>query len=161
MEKYISNERIRVSKSNTSYREKPKKELKENQITIQITESTLQWIINKKKFKGISDLTVQLIEDKIVISGATKKLTITINFQIDLRPLVASDRNLSLEIVDMKPLNQNWITKKLLNKPPFISYHKGIIHLDFNYIEKAKMIQFGNLKHFEVRNEVLWIGVGV
>ncbi|WP_209121087.1 hypothetical protein [Alkalihalobacillus sp. BA299] len=140
---------------------KVKKELGEKYITIPITENMLLKAVNKKKMNGISDLSVRLIEDKIVISGAARKLRITINFRLELKPLVARNRELSLKVVGLKPIHQHWITNKILNKPPFLLYQKGIIHIDLSQIEQAKSIRIGNLKYFEVKDEKLWIGVGI
>ncbi|WP_158211503.1 hypothetical protein [Alkalihalobacterium alkalinitrilicum] len=145
----------------TSILSRAKKELKEKFVTIQLTEDMLGWVVNKKKIKGITSIAVRLIEDKIVISGAMKKLRLTIPFRIDLKPLVARDRELSFKVVSLKPLNHHWITTKLLNKSPFLHYHKGIIHIDLNQIEKAKAIRVGNVKRFEVKDERLWIGIGL
>ncbi|MDE5413190.1 hypothetical protein [Alkalihalobacterium chitinilyticum] len=161
MEKFIddkkgnsqSHQKLRIQKPHTP------NEFDEKYITVQVTESTLDWIVNKKKVKGITDLTIRLIEDKMVINGTAKKLKIPIHFQIVLRPLEANNRHLSFQVTDLKPVNQHWITTKLLNKPPLIRYHKGIINLNLNHIEQAKSIRFGNLKLFEVRDEKLWIGV--
>ncbi|MFV8828581.1 hypothetical protein [Alkalihalobacterium sp. APHAB7] len=162
MEKFIDDKK-RISQSHQKIRinkqpHAPKKS-DEKYITVQMTESTLDWIVNKKKVKGITDLSIRLIDDQIVINGTAKKLKIPIHFQIGLRPLVADNRHLSFQVTDLKPVNQHWITTKLLNKPPLIRFHKGIINLNLNHIEQAKSFRFGNLKLFEVRDEKLWIGV--
>jgi S-adenosylmethionine synthetase len=138
-----------------------KKELGEKYITIPITEPMLIRAVNRRKIKGVTNLTVRLIKDKIVVSGAAKKLRITINFCIEFQPLKAKNRILSLKLVGTKPFNQEWIINKVLNKYPYFHYQKGIIQIDLNQFEKAKSIRFGNVKHFEVRDEKLWIGIGI
>ncbi|WP_163536371.1 hypothetical protein [Gracilibacillus sp. YIM 98692] len=158
---FIEDKIKKIFEDEMSLLTKAKKGLEDKYVTIPIAESMIRRAVSKKKIKGITNLDIRLVKDKIVISGAAKKLRITIHFQMDLKPLAAENRELSFRIVRMKPLNQEWLTKKLLNKSPYLHCHKGIIHIDLNQMEKAKAIRIGKLKHFEVRDEKLWIGVGL
>ncbi len=130
-------------------------------ITIPISEHILEKIVKTKQIKGVTNLNVQLVGNTIVVRGAVRKFRMKMHFQIHLQPLEAKNRQLAFKIVRMKPVNQDWITNLVLSKFQFLRYYKGIIYLDMNQLEKAKSIRVGNVKHVEVKNEKLWVGVGL
>ena len=140
---------------------KTKKSLADKYIKIPITEEMFLYVFNKQNVEGIEDLTIEFAESTFQIKGSVKKMLIPIQFYIELKPKNANGRSLSFDIVELKPLNQDWIKKKLFNKPPVISYQDGVTTIDLNTFEKVKSIPVGTIKDFEIKNKRLYVSLGV
>ncbi|WP_379969547.1 hypothetical protein [Ectobacillus sp. sgz5001026] len=138
-----------------------KKILKDKYINVPITDTMLLKLMNQKPIEGISDLAVSFGEETIVISGKAKKMLVTIPFQVELKPVHAEDRNVYFAVVDMKPLNQGWIKKVAFNIPPTLTYEEEKVCMDLNSIDIVKKVLFGKIKHMEVKENKLYVGIGI
>jgi hypothetical protein len=88
-------------------------------------------------------------------------MLMSINFSIKLLPKSASGRVITFEVVEMKPLNQDWIKKRVFNKPTILSYENNHISIDLNEIDNIKKIPVGKIKSFCVKENKLFVGLGV
>lgn len=137
------------------------KKLENKFVSIPISEEMLLLTLKKQELKEVTNLELKLTEETIVISGIAKKLLMNIQFSIELKPLHSIKRQISFEVITIKPLNHDWIKQIILNKPPFLMYEKGIVTMDLNQIEKIKTVPVGSIKAFEVKEGKLWVSVGV
>lgn len=142
---------------------KAKEKLKDKGISVPITSDMLMQLLQKQidQNDNIYNFNIVFKEDFIRFSGSTKKLLLEIPFELDLKPLKSEGRVLYFDVKNMKPLNQDWIKSKILNKPPLLVYGKGSTQLDLNQVEKIQAIPVGNIQHFEIREERLWVKVGL
>ena len=81
--------------------------------------------------------------------------------ELDVKPVKAEKRTLFFEIVHMKPLNQEWVKSKVLNKPPFMFYKNRNMILDLNEIDQIKAVPIGHIQHVEIKDGKLWIKIGI
>jgi hypothetical protein len=61
----------------------------------------------------------------------------------------------------MTPLNQDWIKKKLFNKPPFVNYQNGLLQIDLNGFEKVKAIPVGEIREFKIEDNKMLVRIGL
>ncbi|MFC7395479.1 hypothetical protein [Scopulibacillus cellulosilyticus] len=140
-----------------------KEKLSEKGISIPITSEMLLWFLKKKasQEKMIKKIDVNFNEDFIKLSGKVQKLLLKFDFEIDLKPLRAEKRVLYFGVAGMKPLNQGWIKRIIFSIPPGMSYKEGIISFDLNQFDKVRAIPVGNIQSFEIKNQKLWVKIGL
>lgn len=159
-----TNEKLKDMLNNeTSILDKTKEKLVDKGICIPITSDTLMHILQKQVNQNdkIYNLEIIFQNDFIRISGIAKKLLVKIPFTLDLKPLKSEKRLLYFEVKQIKPLNQEWIKSKVLNKPPLLTYIKGNMKLDLNGVEKIRAISIGNIQSFEIKDRKLWVKIGI
>lgn len=137
-----------------------KSKFEEKYVTIPIKAEMLLHLFRKQRIEGISNLDVSINNKSVVISGIAKKV-LDIVFYVEIIPIRAEGRKLYFEIMNMKPINQGWIKKKVFNKGPTVSYIEGLVCLDLNEIEKVKAIPFGTIRKMEVKANKLYVGIGI
>lgn len=96
-----------------------------------------------------------------MISGEAKKMLLSTKFSITLQPVEVSGRKLSFNMVEMKPLNNEWIKQKIFNKLHSMVYNNGILTIDLNEIEKIRKIPVGKINKFEIKDKILWCTLGL
>ncbi|MEH6943963.1 hypothetical protein [Bacillus sp. JJ722] len=136
-----------------------KNRFEEKYVTIPIKAEMLLHLFRKQKIEGISNLDVVINNTSVVVSGMAKKV-FDIAFYVEIIPIRAEGRNLYFEIINMKPINQGWIKKKVFNTIPTVSFIKGLVCLNVNEIDKVKAIPFGTIQKMEVKANTLYVGIG-
>ncbi|SOC09147.1 hypothetical protein SAMN05880501_105186 [Ureibacillus xyleni] len=134
-------------------------------ITISITADILNNLINRYPIDSITNSKVEIEDGIVQLSGTTKikkfGLEKEIDFTLFLRPINVEKRNLQLELVNMKPINIDQINKKVLQRPPILTYEKSIISIDLNGIEAVRKIPVGNVQQLDVEDNKIIVGIGI
>jgi hypothetical protein len=123
-----------------------------NGLQISISSSMLEQLIGMKS--GKQDVKVEITPEYLVLHGTTevKKMMFkkNVSFKVTLKPLQLDKRTILFELVDMKPVDINFISSKLFNKPPFLEYTNRTIKIDFNAWDVVKKIPVGNIRSYEM-----------
>ncbi len=97
-----------------------------------------------KKIDQVKDTTLVIAKDGIIVTGKTlvEKFFIKkeVSFMIKLLPYKMVNREIHFKIEKFKPLNLDFLNKKIFNNPPYVTYDGKIIKIDFNNWEKVKKI---------------------
>lgn len=111
------------------------------------------------------DVKVKITPEHLVLHGEAevKKLMFkkNVSFSLTLKPTRVDGRIIQFEILEMKPVDLNFITHKILNKPPFVEYAKRTIKIDFNAWDAVKKIPVGNIKSYEMCEGVINIHISL
>ncbi|MEW4282288.1 hypothetical protein [Priestia koreensis] len=141
---------------------KAKEKVERAGVPIPITADLLSKMIAKQLDPNeIRDFQLTFEDENLVIKGTAKKMLLKIPFQLTLQPVKTEKRTIYFALKEMKPLNQDWIRSKALNKPPLLSYEEGHVKLDLNQLDKIKYVPVGNIQHMEIKNEKLWVKIGL
>jgi hypothetical protein len=135
--------------------------LKDKYIEIPIYPNMLLFLLKKGDLPGLSNIEVGIETENIIISGIAKKLLINIKFSIELKPLMPNGRELSFNITNMKPINHDWIKRKIFDNTRGISYHENIVTIDFNQIDKIRAVSIGSIKKIEIKDNSLLVSLGL
>ncbi|MBK5461597.1 MULTISPECIES: hypothetical protein [unclassified Peribacillus] len=123
-----------------------------NGLPITLTASMLERIIKMKS--GEQDVKVEITPVHIVLFGTTevKKMMFKKNvpFRITLKPIHVEKRTISFELVEMKPIDRNFINQKIFNRPPFFEFENRMIKMNFNAWNIVKRIPVGTIKSYEL-----------
>ncbi|AXN38511.1 hypothetical protein [Peribacillus butanolivorans] len=130
-----------------------------NGLPITLTASMLERIIKMKS--GEQDVKVEITPKYIVLFGRTevKKMMFKKNvpFRITLKPVHVEKRTISFELVEMKPIDRNFINQKIFNRPPFFEFENRMIKMNFNAWNIVKRIPVGTIKSYELAEGALKI----
>ncbi|MFJ7684065.1 hypothetical protein [Peribacillus butanolivorans] len=130
-----------------------------NGLPITLTASMLERIIKMKS--GEQDVKVEITPKYIVLFGTTevKKMMFKKNvpFRITLKPVHVEKRTISFELVEMKPIDRNFINQKIFNRPPFFEFENRMIKMNFNAWNIVKRIPVGTIKSYELAEGALKI----
>ncbi|WP_042458994.1 hypothetical protein [Neobacillus dielmonensis] len=135
----------------------------EKGVPISISQQMIHELI--KKTDKVKETSVVIAEDGITITGKTEveKLMIKkdISFLIKLLPVKMENREIHFKIEKFKPLNLNFLNKKIFHNPPFLSYDGNLIKMDVNGWEKVKKVPFGNIKNYELTDGKITLSIGI
>ncbi|MEK4538532.1 hypothetical protein NST21_24960 [Peribacillus sp. FSL K6-1552] len=130
-----------------------------NGLPITLTASMLERIIKMKS--GEQDVKVEITPKHIVLFGTTevKKMMFKKNvpFRITLKPVHVEKRTISFELVEMKPIDRNFINQKIFNRPPYFEFENRMIKMNFNAWNIVKRIPVGTIKSYELAEGALKI----
>ncbi|KON67203.1 hypothetical protein AKG34_24915 [Peribacillus butanolivorans] len=130
-----------------------------NGLPITLTASMLERFIKMKS--GEQDVKVEITPKHIVLFGTTevKKMMFKKNvpFRITLKPVHVEKRTISFELVEMKPIDRNFINQKIFNRPPFFEFENRMIKMNFNAWNIVKRIPVGTIKSYELAEGALKI----
>ncbi|MFD4931543.1 hypothetical protein ACFWMS_21990 [Peribacillus butanolivorans] len=130
-----------------------------NGLPITLTASMLERIIKMKS--GEQDVKVEITPKNIVLFGTTevKKMMFKkiVPFRITLKPAHVEKRTISFELVEMKPIDRNFINQKIFNRPPFFEFENRMIKMNFNAWNIVKRIPVGTIKSYELAEGALKI----
>ena len=157
----LNNKVNNLLKEESSLISQVKKKVEEKHLQIPISSEMILYILKRQNIEGISNLDVTILEESMKISGLAKKMMVSINFSIDLKPISASGRVITFEVISMKPLNQEWIKKIVFNRPTVLSYEDNCIMIDINELESIKKIPIGKIKGFSIKENKLYVDFGV
>lgn len=126
-----------------------------NGLVIPISSSMLEHLIKMKLDKqDVKDVKVEITPEQLVLYGTTevKKMMFkkNVSFSVSLKPIQFEKRVIVFELVDMKPVDMNFINSKIFNKPPFLEYTKRTVKIDFNVWDIVKKVPVGNIKSYEM-----------
>jgi hypothetical protein len=130
-------------------------------IPVPITEGMIKKALERAELDDISNLVVYFVDDTLVIEGKTKKLAMSISFSFVLRPQKSLERQLFLDIMEMKPLNIGWINKKIFTQPPYVTCEGSTICLDLDGFDVIKKIPVGTIQSFQIENDKLWVKISL
>lgn len=123
-----------------------------NGLPIPITAMMLERLIKMKSDE--QDIKVEITPEHLILQGTTevKKLMLkkNVSFTIILKPVQLEKRTIVFELVEMKPVDMNFINSKLFNRPPFLEYTNRTIKIDFNAWDVVKKVPLGNIKSYEL-----------
>ncbi|MFF2290615.1 hypothetical protein [Peribacillus butanolivorans] len=130
-----------------------------NGLPITLTASMLERFIKMKS--GEQDVKVEITPKHIVLFGTTevKKMMFKKNvpFRITLKPVHVEKRTISFELVEMRPIDRNFINQKIFNRPPFFEFENRMIKMNFNAWNIVKRIPVGTIKSYELAEGALKI----
>ncbi|MED3690329.1 hypothetical protein P4534_16255 [Peribacillus butanolivorans] len=130
-----------------------------NGLPITLTASMLERFIKMKS--GEQDVKVEITPKHIVLFGTTevKKMMFKKNvpFRMTLKPIHVEKRTISFELVEMKPIDRNFINQKIFNRPPFFEFENRMIKMNFNAWNIVKRIPVGTIKSYELAEGALKI----
>ncbi|MCI2255785.1 hypothetical protein L2D08_15570 [Domibacillus sp. PGB-M46] len=122
-----------------------------NGLPIPITAMMLESLIKMKSDE--QDIKVEITPEHLVLQGTTevKKMMLkkNVSFTITLKPVQLEKRMIVFELVEIKPVDMNFINSKIFNRPPFLEYTNRTIKIDFNTWDIIKKIPMGNIKSYE------------
>lgn len=128
-----------------------------NGLDIPISSSMIEQLIKMKL--GKEDVKVEITSEYLILSGTTevKKMMFkkNISFSVTLKPIQLDKRTIQFEIVDMKPLDIDFISSKIFNRPPFLEYTNRTIKMDLNMWDVMKKIPVGNIKSYEMVEDAI------
>ncbi|MGE7761551.1 hypothetical protein [Peribacillus sp. NPDC097895] len=123
-----------------------------NGIPIKVTASMLERIINMKSNE--QKIKVEITPKHIVLWGTTevKKMMFKKNvpFRITIKPVHVDNRTISFELVEMKPIDRNFINHKIFNRPPFFEFENRMIKMNVNAWNIVRKIPVGTIKSYEL-----------
>ncbi|WP_110114830.1 hypothetical protein [Bacillus sp. CGMCC 1.16541] len=154
---------IKLLKSPEGSLQKAKQTLNDAGVPIPITSQIMIRLLKKQigDQKQIKEFSLSFEEDAMYVKGVINKLFIDIPFELKVSPVKANQRMLHFYIHYLKPTNAEWIKKRIFHNPPIMSYEQNEFQLDLNQIDKIKVIPIGNVKHFEIKDEKLWVTMGL
>jgi hypothetical protein len=130
-----------------------------NGLNIPISSSMIEQLIRMKS--GKQDVTVKITPEFLVIHGTTevKKMMFTknVSFRVALKPIQMNKRSIQFELVAIEPVDINFISSKIFNRPPFLDYTNRTITMDFNAWDVVKKVPVGNIKSFEMVEDAITI----
>lgn len=134
-------------------------------ITVPIGASALNSVLQKYPVEAIDEATIKIEDGIVFVSGTTqiKKFGFAkeLNFELQLKPVSAENRTLQFELVDLKPVDFNQINKRILQRPPVLTYNDRTINVDLNAIDIVSKIPIGNIKNFEAREDKIYVSIGL
>ncbi|MGE1163698.1 hypothetical protein ACQJ0Y_10500 [Peribacillus simplex] len=71
-------------------------------------------------------------------------------FRITLKPLHVEKRTISFELVEMEPIDRNFINQRIFNKPPFFEFENRTIKMNVNAWNIVRKIPVGTIKSYEL-----------
>ena len=104
----------------------------------------------------IQELSMRFLDGYGEISGKVKKkmLPFSINFsarfavqRVDFSP---KEKIIYLSVEDVKPLDVEWVTRRIVEKIPFLSYSEGVIACDLAQVPRLADFLDYRLKGFKV-----------
>lgn len=129
-------------------------------VPIPITQSMLHTLLTFKKPEALEALDIRIDEDALTIQGKVKK-GVRLPFYLKLQPIDADKRKLYFKVKKMKPLDFTLVKQLVLNHIPTLSYHKELLTLNLNEIDTVKKIPLGNIKTFSIKDDKLWVYLGL
>ncbi|WP_172200664.1 hypothetical protein [Saccharibacillus qingshengii] len=133
----------------------------EQTVRLPITAAMLQYLFEKKSIAGVEKLEVGIVDGAVSIQGKAEKMLLSVPFQISLKPQRAEGRVLHFEVAAFTPANLEVVKKKVLDQPPLVSYAQGVVALDLNGLEAVKKVPLGSIKSIDIKDDKLWIGLGL
>ncbi|MDW7616798.1 hypothetical protein SC499_19280 [Peribacillus simplex] len=123
-----------------------------NGIPITVTEAMIEKILRLKSYG--QDIKVEITPKHIVLSGTTevKKMMLKKNvaFRITLKPVHVEKRTISFELVEMEPIDRNFINRRIFNKPPFFEFENRTVKMNINAWNIVRKIPVGTIKSYEL-----------
>lgn len=140
-------------------RSKTKKKAAANSIKIPVRPEIFLYFFKDQDFDGINNVEVAFTDDTAIISGTANKLLMTINFTFEVKPIEVTDRKVIFKVINMTPVNQDWIKKAIFKKSTFLTYNQGKVIMDLNAFEPVRQFPFGTFTLCEIKDDILWIGI--
>ncbi|SNS71793.1 hypothetical protein SAMN05444672_10230 [Bacillus sp. OK838] len=123
-----------------------------NGIPITVTEAMIEKILRLKSYG--QDIKVEITPKHIVLSGTTevKKMMLKKNvaFRITLKPVHVEKRTISFELVEMEPIDRNFINRRIFNRPPFFEFENRTVKMNVNAWNIVRKIPVGTIKSYEL-----------
>lgn len=134
-------------------------------ISVSITASAFNTLLKKYRIEAIDEASVAIEDGLVIVSGMTKvkKFGVSkeLQFELHLKPVQVNGRTLQFELVKLKPLDFNQINKRLLQRPPVITYDDRLISVDLNAIDVVSKVPVGNIKSFSVEQNKVIVAIGL
>ncbi|MFS0781749.1 hypothetical protein [Bacillus sp. 1P06AnD] len=134
--------------------------ISEHSLPIPISQQALQWILNHHS-DTLDGMHVDLIDEKLVLRGKYRAGIIPVPFELICRPVSADKRILCFYVEQMKPINQEWLRKKVFNSKNGSVYKEGHLYIDCNQMKTIKSLPLGSIKDMYVKKQTLWLKIGV
>ncbi|WP_138419529.1 hypothetical protein [Aquibacillus sediminis] len=136
--------------------------VKSSYMAVPVTSSMLRFVLNKKR--RINQINVFITNEQVIISGKVclKKVAFlhAIPFRVTLKPLWAEGRRMAFQLVKLRPVNIQFITKRVLTKS-FLKYEKSVLYIDLNQIRPLNRIPIGKLKGIMLKDEIVYVWIGI
>ncbi|MGE7905848.1 hypothetical protein ACQKNS_15745 [Peribacillus sp. NPDC094092] len=123
-----------------------------NGLPITVTEAMIEQILRTKSYG--QDIKVEITPKHIVLSGTmeVKKMMFKKNvaFRITFKPVHVERRTILFELVEMEPIDRNFINQRIFNRPPFFEFEKRTIKMNVNAWNIVRKIPVGTIKSYEL-----------
>jgi hypothetical protein len=130
-------------------------------VPISIPAEWIKEMLEQGPLNGVKEVAVDFKEDYLEVSGKAKKWMMTITFVIKLKPAGAEQRNLYLTVLDIFPVNSEWINKKVFSREPLVSYHEKKVELQLNEFEAVRKVPLGQINSWSISEGKLWVYLGL
>jgi len=90
----------------------------------------------------IQELTMKFLDGHVQISGTMKKKLLPFGIPFSARCMVErvdftpKQKKIYLSMAEVKPLDVDWVTRKLVAKIPFLSYGDGLLACDLTLVPR-------------------------
>ncbi|MBO1000396.1 hypothetical protein IOC57_21985 [Bacillus sp. SD075] len=123
-----------------------------NGLPITVTEAMIERMVKMKS--SVHDIKVKITPKHIVLSGTmeVKKMMFKKNvpFRITLKPVHVENRTISFELVEMEPIDRNFINQRIFNRPPLFEFENRTIKMNVNAWNIVRKIPMGSIKSYEL-----------
>ncbi|WP_226034777.1 hypothetical protein [Aquibacillus saliphilus] len=124
-------------------------------LSVPISKKMILYLLNKNKPNLVNNIRISVDDHHLRIMGNLKKSSVIIPFSVVLKPTISKGREIHFKIVELKPINNIWINRIILNKSSVIRFHEVLI-LDLNKIKKVNMIPFGKIYKIKIKKKQIW-----
>ncbi|WP_285768140.1 hypothetical protein [Peribacillus sp. SI8-4] len=100
------------------------------------------------------NIKVEITSKHIALWGTTevKKMMFKkqVSFRMALKPAAVEKRTITFELLELKPIDKNFINQKLFNRPPIFEYENRRIKMNMNAWNIVRNIPVGQIKSCEL-----------
>lgn len=123
---------------------------------IRMSEDLVNRLIQLQPLEGTSNLQCSFEGENLVLTGTTKVMLVPVPFRLELKPIIAKERRLQFDVVDLKPTLKESMKKKLLKDAEGVTYADNKLTINLNEIETLRDIPFGKLAGIRIKDKILW-----
>ncbi|MET3681922.1 hypothetical protein ABID56_000001 [Alkalibacillus flavidus] len=135
----------------------------QNGVPIKVTQTMLEELI--RYHSSEADINVDIEPGQIRIYGSKEvskmKIKKNVSFEAVLESVHAEKRMIEFKLTKLKPVDLDFINKKLFNRPPFLQYQDRHVKMDFNSWEIVQSVPVGNIKSFEFKDGEIELKLGM
>lgn len=121
-------------------------------LPITLTAAMLERMIKTRLYEH--DIHVEITPEHMVLWGTTevKKMMFKkkVSFRMALKPVHTEKRTITFELIELKPIDRDFINQKLFNRPPIFEYDNRRIKMNMNAWNIVRKIPIGTIQSCEL-----------
>lgn len=137
------------------------KKLSHAYIPIPLTAKMIQAALVQAQIENVQKLNVTIKNSLLYIQGEARKWMIKIPFSLVLQPSSAHGRTVAFLIREMTPIMNETVNQQIFHRPPYLHYQNKHIFLDLNQLELIRNIKRGSIKQIKIKEDLLWLKIGM